>query len=95
MPARAHEQLVHFEYIAFGEVRSFDPPVERINEYGRVTQELRYRPEQVRRTMAYRLVMEPQVQTIPSLRCIAEIDEGAKAPDGRPLRTGLLYVFEP
>jgi hypothetical protein len=95
MPARAHEQLMHFEYIAFGEVRSFDPPVERINEYGRVTQELRYRPEQVRRTMAYRLVMEPHVQTIPGLRCIAEIDEGAKAPDGQPLRTGLLYVFEP
>lgn len=95
MPARAHEQLVHLEYIAFGEVRSFDPPVERINEYGRATQELRYRPDQVRQTMAYRLVMEPRVQTIPGLRCIAEIDEGAKTPDGRPLRTGLLYVVEP
>jgi hypothetical protein len=42
--------------------------------------------------MAYRLVMEDDGEVIPGLKRIAEIDEDATTPDGRPMWTGLLYV---
>jgi len=92
MPPRAHEQLMHFEKIAFGELRSFDPPTETINRFGRIMQKLNYRPREVSQTMAYRLVMEPDDEVIPGVKRIAEIQEGATTPDGKPMKTGLLYV---
>ena len=92
MPYRAHEQLMSFEHIAFGELRSFDRPDAAINEMGRIMLKLNYRQEKVARTMAYRLVMESNAEVIPGVEKIAEIDEGAVDADGRAMRTGLLYV---
>jgi hypothetical protein len=92
MPPRAREQLMQFEKIVFGELRSFDAPTETINKVGRIMHKLNYRPEEVVRTMAYRLVMEGEGEVIPGVKRIAEIDEDATTPDGRPMWTGLLYV---
>lgn len=92
MPPRAHEQLMQFEELAFGRLRSFDPPRRSIDESGRETLKLSYRPAEVAQTMAYRLVMEPRVQVIPGLELLAEINEGAKTTEGLPMKTGLLYL---
>lgn len=92
MPYRAHEQLMMFEHIAFGALRSFDRPEEAINELGRIMLTLTYRQEKVMQTMAYRLVMKSNAEVIPGVAKIAEIDEGAVGSDGQPMRTGLLYV---
>ncbi|MBN2562387.1 MAG: hypothetical protein JXQ75_15795 [Phycisphaerae bacterium] len=92
MPPRAHEQLMHFEEMAFGKLRSFDLPTETINEFGHIMQKLNYKPHEVSQTMAYRLVMEPGGDVIPDVERIAEIQEGARTPDGTPMKTGLLYV---
>ncbi|MFH1417624.1 MAG: hypothetical protein ABII12_04975 [Planctomycetota bacterium] len=91
MPPRAHEQLMQFERMAFGEPRSFDPSDESLDRFGRVLLHLNYRPGYAR-TMAYRLVMESGTAVIPGVERIAEINEGAKTPDGDPMPTGLLYV---
>lgn len=87
VPFRPHEQLMNFERIAFGELRSYDPPVESIGRDGMKHQELRYRPE-IARTMAYRLAMEPNSKPA-GLECIAFIREGAQTPDGF---SGLIFV---
>jgi len=93
MPPRAHEQLMQFEELVFGELRSFDPPDRSIDDFGREILKLNYRPAEVKQTMAYRLVMGPaDSEVIPGVERIAEIYEGAKTPDGRPMKTGLLYV---
>jgi hypothetical protein len=92
IPQRAPEQLMQFERMAFGELRSFDPPTESINQFGGLVLKLNYRPREVVQTMAYRLVIEPEGSAIPGVDRIAEINEGAKTPDGRPMKTGLLYV---
>lgn len=92
MPPRAHEQLMQFEELAFGELRSFDPPEGSIDDFGREILKLNYRPAEVRQTMAYRLVMESETEVIPGVERIAEINEGAKTLDGQPIKTGLLYV---
>ncbi|HVP11426.1 MAG TPA: hypothetical protein VMV94_09605, partial [Phycisphaerae bacterium] len=92
MPPRAHEQLMQFEQMAFGELRSFEPPTESLDESGRLKLKLNYRPWEAARTMAYRLVMEPDSEVIPGVRLIVGINEGAKTVDGRPMKTGLLYV---
>ena len=94
VPARSHEQLMQFEYLAFGELRSFDPPTQTIYASGRLREQLHYRSEFVQ-TMAYRLTMMPGSESIPGVHCIQTIfEEGAKRPDGQPLATGLLYVVD-
>ena len=93
VPQRPHEQLMHFEKLVFGELRSFDPPTESINESGRLQRQFHYRPEFVQ-TVAYRLAMQPDRETLPGVRCVQTIFEGAKTPDGRPFETGLLYVVD-
>lgn len=90
VPFRAHEQLMNFERIAFGELRSYDPPVESIDARGLLHLELRYRPEIVQ-TMVYRLAMEPN-KPPKGLECIAMIREGAQTPDGY---SGLVYKVVP
>ncbi len=92
MPPRAHEQLMQFEKIVFGELRSFDAPTETINKFGGIMHQLNYRPEEIVKTMAYRLVMEEDGEVIPGVERIAAINEGAATPDGLPMWTGLLYV---
>jgi hypothetical protein len=92
MPPRAHEQLMQFEKMAFGELRSFDPPMESLDKSGQVRVKLNYRPREVAQTMAYRMVMEPDGRVIPGVERIAEISEGAETADGKPRKTGLLYV---
>lgn len=89
VPYRAHEALMAHEFTAFGELRSYDPPVESIDEHGVVRQALRYRPE-IARTMAYRLAMEPG-RPLAGLRAVATIREGAGTADGM---SGLVYVVE-
>ncbi len=92
MPPRAHEQLMQLEQIAFGELRSFDPPTDTLDDFGRLVRKLNYKPHETAQTMAYRLVMEPSVEVIPGVERVAEILEGATALDGTPMKTGLLYV---
>lgn len=87
VPYRAHEYLMNYEYVAFGEPRSFDPPIDTLDEHGMKRQELRYRPE-IDETMAYRLVMQSDNPPA-GLECIAVIREGAATPNGY---SGLLYV---
>ncbi|OWY70162.1 hypothetical protein B7486_17855 [cyanobacterium TDX16] len=87
VPFRPHEQLMNHEFIAYGELRSYEPPIETIDEFGLRHQELRYKPE-ISQSMAYRLAMQPD-QPPTGLRCIARIREGAQTPDGY---SGLLYV---
>ena len=95
MPPLADEQLMHFEKIVFGELRSFDPPTETINEFGRITKRLNYKQKEVRKTMACRLVMEPEGKAIPGVKRIADNEEeGVRTPGGKALETGLLYVVE-
>ena len=87
VPFRPHEQLMNYEYIAFSELRSYEPPAESIDEFGVRHRELKYKPE-IAATMAYQLAMQPD-QPPPKLRCIAKIREGAQTPDGY---SGLIYV---
>lgn len=93
VPRRPHEQLAHFEKLVFDELRSFDPPTQSIDESGRIRQQLHYRPD-FTKTMAYRLAMMPDQETIPGVRCLRTIDEGAKTAAGLPFETGLLYVVD-
>jgi hypothetical protein len=93
MPPRAHEQLMQFEQMVFGELRSFSPPDDILDAAGNLLRKINYRREAAL-TMAYRLVIESHTQVIPSIELIAKIDEGATTPDGKPLLTGLLYVVQ-
>lgn len=87
VPFRPHEQLMNHEFIAYGELRSYEAPIETIDEFGLRHQELRYKPE-ISQSMAYRLAMRPD-QPPTGVRCIARIREGAQTQDGY---SGLLYV---
>lgn len=87
VPFRPHEQLMNYEYIAFGELRSYGPSHDTIDAFGVRHRELNYKPE-ITQTMAYRLAIEPD-RPPQMLRCIARIREGAQTPDGY---SGLLYV---
>jgi hypothetical protein len=92
MPHHANEQLMQCEDLAFGELRSFDPPDRSMDESGHEVFKLNYRAAEVARTMAYRLVMEPRSEVIPGVELVSDIYEGAKTRDGQPMKTGLLYV---
>jgi hypothetical protein len=89
VPYRAHEQLMNFERIAFGELRSYDPPGRRLDGAGRLRETLRYRPE-ITRTMSYRLALSPDT-ALAGLQPIARAREGAATPDGL---SGLVLVVE-
>lgn len=95
VPPHATEQLMSYERIALGELRSFDPPTQTIDEHGRLRQTLHYR-DAVRRTMLYRLQIEPALfpdavppPVIPGVELIVRIREDPTQPDRL---TGLLYV---
>ncbi len=87
VPFRPHEQLMTFERVAFGELRSFEPTSRTIDDEGNVREMLHYRSE-VAATAVYRLAMQPD-NALPGLECIARIREGAETTDGL---TGLVYV---
>lgn len=87
VPFRPHEQLRNFEYIAFGELRSFDGVDAAIDKDGLLRETFRYRPE-VAQTMSYRLALQPDTKPA-GLECIARVKEGAATPDGL---SGLVYV---
>lgn len=96
VPPRINEQLMHYEQIAFGELRSFDKPDLRIDELGLLQQTLHYRRSQVVRTMAYRLQNDPlqfpdrrPPPVIPGVELIARIRENPQTPSRS---TGLLYM---
>ncbi len=93
IPSQPNHRLMNFEQIAFGELRSFHPPEETLNELGIVVPSIRYKP-QVVETMAYRLTTDWQNQVIPGVLCLRSGNEGAKAPDGTPVPTGMLFVVE-
>lgn len=87
VPYRPHEQLLSFEIIAFGELRSFDPPTLSIDERGGLREELSYK-QSMTETMAYRLAIAGGAG-LDGIEQIAAIREGAATLDGR---SGLLYV---
>jgi len=89
MPYRPHEQLMNFERVAFGELRSFDPPDETIDQYGRISQKLHYREQEIARTMAYRLAMQPELPCIPGVKLIGRSRDDPRRPEAM---NGLLYV---
>ncbi|MFQ5412050.1 MAG: STT3 domain-containing protein [Phycisphaerae bacterium] len=88
MPFRAHEQLMNFERIAFGELQSFDPPKQWLDPHGNPRQALRYRPE-YSKTMAYRLWAHPQSPCIEGLELIRGITDDPQRPNAE---NGLLYA---
>ena len=89
MPYRPHEQLMNFEKIVFGKLRSFDPPDETINRFGRIAQELHFIEEQIAKTMAYRLAIQPEIPCIPGVELIGRIQDDVRRPEAM---NGLLYV---
>ncbi len=93
VPTRPHEQLMQFEQLAFGELRSFDPPAWERDESGSWRPQPRYRPEVVQ-TMAYRLVMAEGTAAIPGVTKIASIVEGEPDAQGRRMKTGLVFVVD-
>ncbi len=93
IPSQLNQRLMNFEQIAYGELRSFEPPQVALNEFGVAVPTIRYLP-QVTQTMAYRLTTDWQHETIPGVRCLRSGNEGAKAPDGTPVPTGMLFVVE-
>lgn len=90
VPFRTHEQLMHDEWIVYGELRSFDPPREYFDETGDARAELRYRPAAFE-TMAYRLAIAAG-KGIPGVEQIAVSREGAETENGF---SGLVYVVHP
>jgi hypothetical protein len=86
VPYRPHEVLMSLEHIAYGELRSYDPPEASMDAEGLLQHELRYKPE-IAQTMIYRLAIESD-HPPPGLECIAIIKEGAETPGGY---SGLLY----
>ncbi len=89
VPYRPHEQLINFERIAFGELKSYDPPEQSLDEQGNVRERLKYRPE-ITETAIYRLTLHGG-GGIPGLELIESVAEGATTPDGK---SGLLYVVK-
>ena len=89
IPYAPHLQLMNFEKIAFGELRSFDPPDETIDRLGRIARELHYKEEQIAQTMAYRLAIEPEIPCIPGVELIGRIQDDPRRPNAK---NGLLYV---
>lgn len=89
MPIRPHEQLMNFEKVAFGELRSFDPPDETIDRFGRIAQTLHYKEDQIAKTMIYRLAIQPEIPCIPGVELIGRIQDDPRRPKAM---NGLLYV---
>ncbi|MBX3397057.1 MAG: hypothetical protein KF841_17015 [Phycisphaerae bacterium] len=87
-PYRANEQLMHFEQIAFGELRSYDPPIDSYDARGALRQTLRYRPE-VNRTMAYRLAVQPYDHGIEGVELLYGICDDPSQPGAIH---GLLFI---
>lgn len=87
VPFRPHEQLINFERVAFGEMRSYDPPEQSVDAEGNIQERLKYRPG-IDQTAIYRLTLQGG-GGIPGLELVESIAEGATTPDGR---SGLLYV---
>ena len=95
VPQHANEQLAHYEAIAFGELRSFNPPDERIDSNGQLRRRLKFRASVVN-TMIYRLQLHPLSAefrggrpVIPGVELIARYSDDPRDPS---LETGLLYV---
>lgn len=88
VPWHVNEQLMNFEEIALGGLRSFDPPIETLDSHGRLQRQLRYRPE-VMQTMAYRLAMKPRDHGIPGVELLYGICDDPKRPEDVH---GLLFV---
>lgn len=89
VPFRPHEQLINFERVAFGALRSYDPPEQGLDEQGNVRERLKYRRE-ITETAIYRLTLHGG-GGIPGLELIESAKEGAATPDGK---SGLLYVVK-
>lgn len=87
VPFRPHEQLINFERVAYGEMRSYDPPVQSVDADGNIHERLQYRPE-IAQTAIYRLTLQGG-GGIPGLELVESITEGATTTDGK---SGLLYV---
>lgn len=87
-PYRANEQLMNFERIAFGELRSYDPPIDTYDARGTLRQTLRYRPE-VNRTMAYRLAIRPTDHGIAGVELLYGICDDPGQPEAIH---GLLFI---
>lgn len=87
VPYRPHEQLINFERVAYGEIRSYDPPEQSVDAEGNIQERLNYRPG-VDQTAIYRLTLQGG-GGIPGLELVESIVEGAKTTDGR---SGLLYI---
>lgn len=90
VPYRAHEQLMNMERIAFGELRSFDPPLTTQDSRGNAVQMLQYRPGAAR-TMAYRLT-RGEGRGLPGLRLVFEFPEETVPPDRY---AGRVYEVQP
>ncbi len=88
VPYHANEQLMNFERIAYGELRSFDEPREWIDDAGRPRRELRYRPD-VTQTMAYQLAIRPLDHGIPGVELLYGIRDDPRRPDAM---NGLLFI---
>ncbi|HKQ47992.1 MAG TPA: hypothetical protein VJZ71_07990 [Phycisphaerae bacterium] len=87
VPFRPHEQLINFERVAFGELRSYDPPEQSVDAEGNIQERLNFRPG-FNQTAIYRLTLQGG-GGIPGLELVESIKEGATTPDGK---SGLLYV---
>lgn len=79
---------MNFEQIAFGELRSYDPPDETLDAHGRLQRKLHYKPE-VAETMAYRLAIRPRDHGIPGVELLYGICDDPSRPDEMH---GLLFV---
>lgn len=93
VPMRPHEQLMQFEQLAFGEWRSFDPPIWERDATGRWRLQPRYRPEVVQ-TLAYRLALADEGEVIPGVTRIANLLEGSPDAPERRMKTGLVFVVD-
>ncbi|MBK8267192.1 MAG: hypothetical protein IPK83_02335 [Planctomycetes bacterium] len=90
VPDHVNEQLMNFEQIAFGELRSYDPPEVTLDANGRLQRKLHYKPE-VAETMAYRLAIRPRNPGIPGVELLYGICDDPSRPDEMH---GLLFVVD-
>ena len=88
VPYHVNEQLMNFERISFGELRSFDEPREWIDDAGRLRRELRYRPE-VAQTTAYQVAIRPLDHGIPGVELLYGIRDDPRRPEAV---NGLLFI---
>lgn len=86
VPARLGEQLINFELVCFGALRSVRI-VSRIDEQGRYREKLEYLPG-YEQTLAYRLFIDQGLSPL-GIRVIQKIREGAATADGL---SGFVYT---